>query len=80
MPISPRTKNVCFVGCVSNIKPNNFFVDECGCQEVKLRTSLTKGLPKKYCSTYCNMLIHDMPINITINIEFFGLSVLADNS
>ena len=43
----PWTKNVCFVGCVSNIKPNNFFVDECGCQEVKLRTSLTKDLPKQ---------------------------------
>ena len=24
---APQTKNVCFVGCVSNIKPINFFVD-----------------------------------------------------
>ena len=32
---TPRTKNVCFVGCVSNIKPNNFFVVESGCQEIE---------------------------------------------
>ena len=43
---APRTKNVCFVGCVSKIMPNNFFVDGCGCQEVELRTSMTNGLSK----------------------------------
>ena len=45
-PTAPRTKNICFVGCVSKIMPNNFFVDGCGCQEVELRTSLTNGLSK----------------------------------
>ena len=44
--VAPQTKNICFVGCVSKIMPNNFFVDGCGCQEVELRTSLTNGLSK----------------------------------
>ena len=53
--IAPQTKTVCFVGCVSNKLPNNFFVDGCGCQEVELHTSLTNSLTKLWCSDCCNL-------------------------
>ena len=52
---TPQTKTVCFVGCVSNKLPNNFFVDGCGCQEVHLCTSLTNSLTKLWSSGCCNL-------------------------